>query len=149
MGGCCMNAVKISQHLTIVFILFIVIGLFGCATYQSYSGKALPREMIGLLECPGSGALGSGNKLIVIAIDGEKLHAHHSTNDTIELLPGLHNITFAPYISGFRVVSGGELSKSIWVTAGHTYLAEIIFSENNRKPGESLTGTWMIKVTEK
>jgi hypothetical protein len=87
----------------------------GCASYQSYSGPALPRNQIAILKLERS-----LDSLRVSCVDGAAADLYPGAS--IQLLPGKHTVSFYPLIE-YGHFSGADATYTITVKAGKTYVA--------------------------
>ncbi len=106
------------------FIQIVAFGLYfsglailsvGCLSYQTFSGPALPRNQIAVLNLENA-----PDSLRVTSVDGAVVDLYPGVS--IQLLPGKHTLSFFP-ITTHSYLSGGAMTKTIWVEAGRTYFA--------------------------
>jgi hypothetical protein len=111
---------------------------------RAYSGAALPRDQVAVLERAGLGPI-----VVITAIDGQSASVcDHDPNaykhrptcyypDVVELLPGHHSMTFWPEFNK----SNGALTVEFDAAAGRKYKAK---SSSSAAPGA--WGRWTVEI---
>jgi hypothetical protein len=141
--------------------------LTGCNTvqYQAYTGPALAQDQVAVLVLcknfcyePLAAAEIDGKKMSWVTQEdnfNNSMTTHYTLShpydgsifnpypSTIELLPGLHVITFIP-----SNADADPVIKDLEVQAGKTYIARIVTGEWNINSEDRKQASWDVEITE-
>jgi len=105
-------------------ILFIV--AMGCTTKLRYPGPQLPYEKVAKLKGTYNFYYFVDVECIIVAVDGESVYGGiWSSGDTVEILPGKHEVSIGLIYMGLNTLKFGQFQTFSFVAeAGHVYKAD-------------------------